>query len=291
MKKIFAILIKTTFFILCGVCILSNVEATDTNQIDETQIVDNQVITQGVNYEVWLENEKGEKWEEGDKVYEHQSYRVWLYCSFNGHKERISGPDYELTGAISCYEPNGLRMGSGGTNFPGIIFCDEKGFGTIKLSSPDGLYEAKVTLEVIGAKEGDIVPKNKDMAEFNSLLVLNTYDEIELEMEYKDMGVKKRISENIMWESSKSDIVSIDSNGKVVALKEGKATITAIYKDGEKTVIGEEIIIEVSDDKTSHLQKEPESEFEKGFKGLKNIILNIITKIIYNIRKLFNINL
>ncbi len=42
-------------------------------------------------------------------------------------------------------------------------------------------------------------------------------------------------NKNVTWSSDKIDIVKVDSNGKLTALKEGSATITVTTKDGSKT--------------------------------------------------------
>ncbi len=61
---------------------------------------------------------------------------------------------------------------------------------------------------------------------------------------------------NVTWKSSEPDIISIDENGVVKALKEGKATITAIVGDKEATIEITAIFVDITSIKAKVDKKE-----------------------------------
>ena len=110
-------------------------------------------------------------------------------------------------------------------NKQGIVTGKKKGKCTITCTSRDGGYSVKITVHVKKAKRVKSIKLTKKKLK---LAVGATYT----------LGVKfnprKATNKEVRWKSSKPGVVSVDANGNIVALKKGKAKITAISEDGKR---------------------------------------------------------
>lgn len=87
-------------------------------------------------------------------------------------------------------------------------------------------------------------------------LTLNIGDTVKLNA---TVTPEDALDKTVVWESSNPDVVSVDADGNIKALKEGTATITVTTKDGEFTAKVEITVAEKVEEKeeVDHSGKEP----------------------------------
>lgn len=155
----------------------------------------------------------------------------------------------------------------------GIIADNESGFYVYnhgKLKYNDDFVFQLITNNLRDIKAlGSIEYSNRqaDDQKINSWLIsrpsitLNkTFISIQVDEKAKIEATKRNTINNIEWSSSNSKIVSVDSDGEICGLKEGKATITA-------TVSGKKVKCRVT-----VKNKEQESESSLALKEYKKLI-------------------
>ncbi len=115
----------------------------------------------------------------------------------------------------------------------GVVSALSKGEAVITVKTDDGGFEKSCTVTVlIGVSE--IVPDKTE-------LFLAVPESVELACSVLPENADDK---TLLWSSSNENVAKVDENGKVTAVSEGSAVITAASKDGQaKTEITVEVII------------------------------------------------
>lgn len=103
------------------------------------------------------------------------------------------------------------------------------GTATISVKDQKGEYTAKATV-VVKEKTPSTPIEVTGVSLNKSSLSLNPGGTYKLVATVKPSNATNK---NVTWKSSDTSVVKVDSNGKITALKVGKATITVTTKDGQ----------------------------------------------------------
>ena len=85
---------------------------------------------------------------------------------------------------------------------------------------------------IVGCTKG---PEEIHVSSINLSLTSITLDEGQSETLVATIVPDNATNKNVSWKSDKSDVATVDNNGKVTAVKAGTATITVTTEDGGKT--------------------------------------------------------
>ena len=106
----------------------------------------------------------------------------------------------------------------------GLVTAKKKGTAVITVTTEDGSYTAQCKITVKKAISVTSVKLNK------SKKTLKVGKTVTLKAKVKPTNATNK---NVTWKSSNKKVATVDSNGKVTALKKGTTTITVITKDGK----------------------------------------------------------
>ncbi|MCR5101191.1 MAG: Ig-like domain-containing protein, partial [Butyrivibrio sp.] len=106
----------------------------------------------------------------------------------------------------------------------GLVKAKKVGTATITVTTKDGSYSAKCKITVKKAIKVTSVKLNKSS---KKIKLGKTY-QLKAKVKPTNATVK-----DVTWKTSNSKIATVDSTGKVTALKKGTATITVKTKDGK----------------------------------------------------------
>jgi WD40 repeat protein len=109
----------------------------------------------------------------------------------------------------------------------GTVIARNKGTAQITavLKEDQLSSQCKVTVTPPIISLTKIVPSQTNIA-----LKKNETTQLKITGYFSD-GSQKKITDNIQWDSSNSDVAMIDSDGEITALSQGTTTITALYKN------------------------------------------------------------
>ena len=146
--------------------------------------------------------------------------------------------DVKLNGKGYLYTSGGTGTTTWESSDPTIATVDDIGtvegkkIGTTTITATRGSETATCTVNVI-YRSLDISSNGGKYSAVN--LILSEHPSEKLTAEVEDGKYEKVSNPIVTWSSSDSSIVSVDNEGKITALKPGKATITATAAGGEDT--------------------------------------------------------